>query len=62
MTTYTMREKILLAIIGGLLIGLFMRDAAEAQNPGLLFGRDGTSGANSVIQTNGSNAIKVTGK
>ena len=58
----TLRERVLLAIIAGLLVGLFIRDSAEAQGPAMLFGRDSVSGASSVIQTNGTNALKVLGK
>ena len=51
--------------LAGLLIGFLWRVAAVsvgAQNPGLLFGSDSSTGAASVIQTDGSNALKVTGK
>ncbi len=58
----TLRERFLLAIIACLLAGLWMRDKAEAQGPVMLFGRDSSSGASSVIQTNGTNALKVLGK
>ena len=58
----TLRERFLIAIIAGLLVGLWMRDRAEAQGPAMLFGRDSSSGASSVIQTNGTNALKVLGK
>jgi len=58
----TMREKILLALISGLLIGLVLRDGAEAQSPGLLFAHDSVTATASPIQTNGSNALKVIGK
>lgn len=56
------REKLLIAIIGGLLCGLVMRDRAEAQGPAQMFGRDSVSGASSPIQTNGTNALKVLGQ
>ncbi len=58
----SLREKCLVAIIVGLVFGLWMRERAEAQGPSLMFGRDGTSGAASPIQTNGTNALKVLGK
>lgn len=58
----TIRERFLLVIIAGLLVGLWMRDRAEAQGPAMLFGRDSVSGATSVIQTNGTNALKVVGQ
>lgn len=58
----TVREKVLLAIIAGLLVGLVMRDRAEAQNPSLINGRDSSSLATVPIQTNGSNALKALAK
>jgi len=58
----TYREKVLIAIIFGLLGGLWMHERAEAQSPGLLFGSDSVTGAASVIQTNGANALKVAGQ
>lgn len=57
----TLREKILLAIIGGLLSGLWVRDNAEAVS-GVLFGVDSVSNNPAPIQTNGTNALKVLGK
>lgn len=58
----TIRERFFIVIIIGLLVGLWMRDRAEAQGPGLLFGSDSVTGASSVIQTNGTNALKVVGQ
>lgn len=56
----TLREKVLVAIIVGLLCGLYLDRSTEAQSPAMLFGT--TSGVAAPIQTNGSNALKVLGK
>jgi len=58
----TLRERILIAIIAGLLCGLVIRDRAEAQGPSLLFGVDSVSAFPVPIQTDGSNALKILGK
>lgn len=55
----TFRERVLVAIIAGLLCGLIVKDRADAQGPALAFGRDSTSGAATPINTDGSNALKV---
>lgn len=56
------REKFYIVIIVAMLVGLWLRDRAEAQGPALLFGSDSVSHAASPIQTNGTNALKVLGK
>lgn len=59
----TLRERVLIAIIGGLLVGLVMRDRADAQTDrALLRALDSVSGGQVPIQTNGTNALKVIGK
>lgn len=58
----SLREKFLVAIIIGLICGLWMRERADAQGPALLFGIDSSSGASSPVQTDGSNALKVLAK
>jgi hypothetical protein len=52
----------LLAILAGLLFGYMLQGTVSTQNAELLFGSDSSSGAPVVIQTDGSNALKVVSK
>lgn len=58
----TLRERILIGIIAGLLVGFVMHDTADAQGPAQIWGVDSSSGLPVPIQTDGSNALKILGK
>jgi hypothetical protein len=56
-----MRLYLLIGVLG-LVLGIFLQVRVETQAPGLLFARDSASNTAVVVQTNGSNALKVVGK
>lgn len=56
-----MRLYLFIGVLG-LALGLLLQARVETQAPGLLFSRDSASNAAVVVQTNGSNALKVLGK